>query len=152
MNRERIEALIVALRTATPPKGMAGFDMSRYRASRNQDGFLRDDPCGTIGCIAGWTCALAGIIPEDRGGIPRVARRLLGLDFGVAVNLFIPAPIPHDQYRDITPAQAADVLQHLLDTGEVDWGPVADQLASNPFATADEDELRERELDDMASD
>lgn len=72
---------------------------------------VRND-CGTTACIAGWAEALFTEV-EDIGGN---AEELLGLGEPVANKLFHGFP-----RGNIRPAQAADVLDHLIRTGEVDW-------------------------------
>lgn len=73
--------------------------------------------CGTAACIGGWTSRLFGA--SHKGSADR-----LGLTAKQASRLFY----PYDGYLkdyasafDATPAQAAAVIDHLLNTGEVDW-------------------------------
>lgn len=116
--RERLEYMEGFLR---------GLDGSRFRVanwfSRNGTGcvFVGRAPgplleeCGTAACIAGWTLALFAPGDEPSFNPATPARKLLGLD---GSRLFYP---PDHKARDYTPTQAADVIAHLLKTGEVDW-------------------------------
>lgn len=72
--------------------------------------------CGSVGCIGGWACKLFN--DGNVVGTEEVAP-LLGLSFETANTLFYP-PNRLD-YSSITPAQAATVIRHLVETGEVDW-------------------------------
>lgn len=80
-----------------------------------------DDPrdlvhnCNTAGCIGGWT---EGVLLKGRKDC-RDARELLGLTDDEAGELFYAWNGP--ALRGITQAHAVRVLDHLLETGEVDW-------------------------------
>jgi hypothetical protein len=76
-----------------------------------------DPECGTVACIGGWTCQLFGRPADARSD--NFAQWALGLSEDVSGHLFVP-----EGWRDpdfATPAQAADVLDHLIATGEVRW-------------------------------
>lgn len=78
--------------------------------------------CGTPACIAGWSAALfrrAWRHPLEETGIA-----LFGLPEAVAHGLFYPGISCMADGRpgyDAEPADAATVIDHLLNTGEVDW-------------------------------
>lgn len=83
-----------------------------------RDSLLRHD-CGTCACIGGWTMALLG-----EGKITmssEAAGALLGLGKNEATCLFYPAYIANREWGKITPEQGVRVLDHLLETGKVDW-------------------------------
>ena len=103
--RERLEYLRDFLRRL--PK--ARFDMGNWP----EPSYTR---CGTAACIGGWADALfqPGIT------LPGLAETsdLLGLS-GLQLNaLCFPERFCHGE---VTPAEAADVLTHLINTGEVNW-------------------------------
>jgi len=64
------------------------FDMN-FIGTRDMKSFKpnRVPECGTIGCIAGWACALSG---KKFSG--RIARNLLGLDYDQTERLFYDNP------------------------------------------------------------
>lgn len=82
--------------------------------------------CGTAACIAGWANAL--LSTDD---IPNLGERpfesacaLLGLQRDDGEMLFWPWNLSDDfdwVSEEATPAQAVRVLDHLIETGEVDW-------------------------------
>jgi hypothetical protein len=78
--------------------------------------------CGTVACIAGHTLACL----EPDGTIPAMvspkAAELLGLSTDEAFALFEGYDVANlDDPDEITTADAVRVLDHLLETGEVDW-------------------------------
>lgn len=79
-----------------------GFDVEPER-------LLHD--CKTCGCIGGWTEA---VFPKFKGR----AIVALGLDRSRSDALFLPCGI---DWEGVTRAHAVRVLDHLLETGEVDW-------------------------------
>lgn len=121
--RERLAYLRDFLRALPPSR----FNMSYFSHAPADDEHdlratrIRSD-CGTTACIAGWAVAL--FTYSDVADGMGVASTLLGLPIDVAEPLFY-AGMDLDTDRggewDATPAQAADVLTHLLATGEVDW-------------------------------
>jgi hypothetical protein len=74
------------------------------------------DDCGSAGCIAGWAM---GLFRLERGPLIFSAGPPLGLDMHEAARLFFPDD--SGPYSAVTPADAAAVLTHLLNTGKVDW-------------------------------
>lgn len=104
--RERLEYLAGFLRRQPPES----FDMGVWH-------------CGAAACIGGW-CELiftgTSYETEDRN-----VGALIGLTGSQHNHLFYPH-VPDDlegtwSPYDATPRQAAAVLDHLLNTGEVDW-------------------------------
>jgi len=92
----------------------------------DQNNWARKTSCGTVMCIAGWTCHLEGlefewegytILPENHADvlaesgdiIPDAAQRLLGLSDVEARNLFY----------ELDEDEALRKLKHLADTGEL---------------------------------
>lgn len=82
---------------------------------------LKND-CDTCACVAGWVTA---VIPGfDREGVAyfRFATRAFDLDRTVARSLFLPeGSVAGGLVYTATPAHAVAVLDHLLETGKVDW-------------------------------
>lgn len=102
---------------------------------------LSSEPeCGTIGCIAGWCWVLNY---EDRYGrrpnaksvsgafvhginMMNEPRNFLGLTTDAADELFIARRFRNDREEflcpnDITREMALNTLDHLIETGRVDW-------------------------------
>lgn len=121
------------------------FDLTTWIASDYEENGLPKiktlwDDCGTVGCVAGWTCAWADVVPNadrwDDGRVISAARRELGLTLGQAEQLFFyhyntvwsrvaseygwklgfHGGLSH--VRQVTAAQAADVLRRLA-RGEI---------------------------------
>lgn len=80
--------------------------------------------CGTVACIAGFAAVMAEPTLKDRhlDGLDYSERgqKFLGLTDSQARALFIPDAEKVD-YDAVTRFIAADVLDHLADTGEVIW-------------------------------
>ena len=74
--------------------------------------------CGTIACIGGWADVLAGV-RRNEGTTVQTGERL-GLDQWRAHDLFHPGPL-QVPWGTIPVARAVRVLDHLIETGEVDW-------------------------------
>lgn len=125
MNVDNIRRLAARLRE---PDAAAHFDLSDW-ISVQDDGIDMTlgqaiNNCGTVACIAGWACVLANPelsvsdADEPAGfNIMDTARDFLGLDPFEAHSLFVPT----GHVYAATAAQAADVLDHLAETGEVVW-------------------------------
>lgn len=62
-----------------------------------ESGTIRFPACGTVGCIAGWTCMLSG--QEELGDVVPNARKLLRINAEAAVRLFYVADWPR-HFRD----------------------------------------------------
>jgi hypothetical protein len=93
----------------------ARFDMRRWRADAADLAPWSQGECGTVACIGGWAEILFG--GEDDMG---KAGALLGLSVLESVRLFAPYGI-FERWGEITTAQAVQVLDHYLATGEIDW-------------------------------
>lgn len=122
MNKDRLTSLAIHMRHHVEPEN---FDMAtwfKYLPSF----FAHSRPiskqitmCGTTACIAGHAVAL---FEPDRicrkiwpSGILKTAEQILDLTPKQSVDLFLRTSFTG------TPAQAANVIQHLANTGEVDW-------------------------------
>lgn len=130
MNKENIQKLIDVIRTGRED---AGFNMSFWRINRYKDDDGTYDykdhsgrDCGTTYCIGGWIDLIA---PEYKGR----EHEFLGIDEQKADELFYMNEFMLDyldeqlvpfRMREVTQAQALEVLEHLRDTGEVDWARV----------------------------
>lgn len=110
------------------------FDMAAWSRDENGDGMatrvdMVNHTCGTAGCIGGWAEVLFVAKDDDRIGEAKdeEVAEALGLTEEQAHNLFFPlvgikeAGIEIDSYTELTQAQAVQVLDHLMETGEVDW-------------------------------
>lgn len=115
MNKENIQQLIDVLKSEEGLKGVT-FDMSRY--------YGEDEVCGTVACIAGHAALLAdrlfGFTPHRAGAAYYIAKSWLDISQDQADRLFYALNFPGSIY-DVTKAQAVAALEHLRDTGEVDW-------------------------------
>lgn len=84
-------------------------------------------PCGAPSDIAGFAALLSckGVLPPDFASgwdAMKLARDYLGLDAYEAEILFRPNErVIGETWLTITPAQAAQTLRHLAETGSVDW-------------------------------
>lgn len=99
---------------------LAELPAERFEMS-NTGTLLWENPhCGSPACIGGWARIL--FVPwQDRFvGLTEVGFTRLGLSYGQADALFFPAG-GWNAYSAM-PAQAVKVLDHLIATGEVDWG------------------------------
>lgn len=114
--RERLEYLRDFLRERAP---VELFDMGTC-------GDVEDVPkawCQTPACIGGW----GRVLFNSRTSIEHVGRTLLGLSEEDVTVLFFPSGAGRalvgrgDAPNRATPTQAANVLDHLLRTGDVDW-------------------------------
>lgn len=111
-------ALLKQVRAKIPEEAER-FDMDRWIAYISEDGRIDDedevapeDRCGTVACIAGWTCLIACDIPPFENAVMSKARDLLGLDYWGARRLFFYVDWPthfYNQYRLI----AGDVPEEL---------------------------------------
>lgn len=96
----------------------SGFDMSKWVHG--------ESACGTPSCIWGWAEHLRTGSPEvDRDAPMDPIFEWFGLDSDSSemLALFTPMFKNTTMYR-VTPAQAAETLRRLADTGRVDWSHV----------------------------
>lgn len=115
LNVERLRQLAEHLRK---PETADHFNMVCFLSS---PGFPKEagellKSCGTVGCIAGHAAALFKPKTASRD-VPEVARCLLGLTPGQAECLFL----NWDGTYTTDNWYAAKVIDHLADTGCVDW-------------------------------
>ena len=98
---------------------------------------IKDPDCGTTACIAGWAITLAHHEDPDAypvfrsmraSGYVRAGMDYMKLDPWSALELFFAAKRNEDgetvtqwALDEITAEEAAEALQHLTDTGVVDW-------------------------------
>lgn len=115
--RERLEYLRDFLRELPAER----FDMT-------DSGTIEDagtGDCGSPACIGGWSRALFGNPGYQYDSIARVGATVLGIGQTKATMLFYPSGeislSPFRSAYSAAPAEAANVLDHLLRTGEVDW-------------------------------
>lgn len=118
MNVERLEQL--AQRIEKEPVGQAWSDREGFGMCQ----FIHE--CGTPSCIGGYACDMAVEYGYDQPysamDIPDVARSWLELDSQTAYNLFNPHSVEGEWNGwQATPAQAAQIIRHLIATGEVSW-------------------------------
>lgn len=141
MNKERLLELADLLESE---KVVGHFDMDYFFKSYNLSVPTHThklgaaealNVCGTVACIAGW--AVAAFNPKLQGfqiDYEQIAADLLGLRYEQADRLFTPSDNgddcdPEDEDRSPYAAsakQAAKVVRHLAETGEVDWSKAFD--------------------------
>lgn len=77
--------------------------------------------CGTVACIAGWSSyAAQKLTSVYEGEVLETTSEFLGLDMDATRALCLPDD-DDDHIYSATPLQAANVLEHLARTGEVNW-------------------------------
>lgn len=96
------------------------------------DFFFRKNGCKSPSCIAGWAIELSEVDSDFSNlgyvsGVSAwlVAADICGIDYDTAHSLFIPTRKDYDGSEfypyAAKPKEAARVVQHLIDTGIVDW-------------------------------
>lgn len=125
MNKQRIKELIDRLKSIKPKH----FDMGTY-------GSGIENECGTVACIAGHAFIMAfgerDLLRSNN--INARAQEFLGLSLSDALDLFVPVLVkdskgnfhPIIDEKGIGPEHAVKVLEHLLETGTVDWSKAFD--------------------------
>lgn len=137
MNVERLTRLAEWLEAGAPHERIK-FDMTSGILVSVTEGFDPSKPsaCNTSCCIAGATVEFYGNVdalatthgyatfyhdPKFRelgwNEVRDEAEKLLGLEWDVAEDLFVPADL--EEVND--PAWAARTIRHLIVTGEVNW-------------------------------
>jgi hypothetical protein len=111
MNRENIKKVRDVIAGLRPQR----FDMCQWATADDAVHLHRD--CGTAACIGGWTNALLSS-PAEFMDFDLAGKRL-GITLGQTYKLFMPED--YDVPGHYTRAHAVRVLDHLLETGEVDW-------------------------------
>ena len=82
--------------------------------------------CGTPACIGGHARILFNIIPNEEDGLVVALANYFDLSLSVGHGLFLSyrescRGVTPFGYRDISPAEAAKIIRHLVATGEVKW-------------------------------
>lgn len=115
--RERLVFLRDFLRELPPER----FDMGDSGDSEDAG----TGSCGSPACIGGWSRALFGNPGAPWDCIATIGASVLDLRRDVAWALFYPDSeiclAPYRSAYTAQPAEAANVLDHLIRTGEVDW-------------------------------
>lgn len=97
------------------PTSTLGFDMLKAWVSREHSGH----PCGTACCIGGHANALLG--GKFRGATMDALVALTGIPDQAASLICYPDSYKHPNPYHSSPKQAARLLRHYAETGEVDW-------------------------------
>lgn len=131
MRRKNILKVLAALKDKSLRPKRFKFNMGTFADFETTP--VKNNLCGTAGCLAGLTVAL--LDPEmwnrfinraykghytDNGDIAERAQKLLGISDIDANRLFHPWAI-QGNWSDIRPSTAARVLDRFLKTGEVNW-------------------------------
>lgn len=120
--------------------GDMGFNMSTFWFTKGYSWDFAGHPCGTSMCIAGAACQFSEVEPEHfLGRTESLGMQLLDLTEDQAKDLFFAEALQKlgVDLKDITPSKAAAVIQHLMDTGEVDWLRVYSKEELEELATLD---------------
>ena len=136
MNTDNINLVIASIRGEIEATKTAGFNMNHFVADTSHDvEDMTGRDCGTIACIAGHAYLLdKQASPNAEAHAYRattsyldVGAEFLGItDSDDAERLFYGSN--YDRLEDITPEQAITVLEHLRDTGNVNWGIAIPEL------------------------
>lgn len=108
-----------------PPERFDMTDFLRWQRGGSATAEEVSNHCGTAACIAGWAHVKFDPTNTSYCYSDDVAQPLLGLSDDAAEALFYPAGTEMSDGQSgymATPTQAANVLDHLIQTGEVDWG------------------------------
>ncbi len=126
MNIENINLLIDTLRS---PRAAGHFDMNQWLVDAEGKEFTDTvskkaviNECGTVACIGGWCDVLAeeqGFTTSDQHSSVSYAAEWLGISYSKAFQLFYPSD--GKMYELTNPLIAARVVEHLRDTGGVNW-------------------------------
>ena len=145
LNIENIKILSAKLKSlstdAGADKNTLGFNMLswHHKINKNEDSIIDTSSlkCDTVCCIGGWTNVLFSGVPIETLGLvvdhydPTEAELALGVGARAGQELFYPSFIDNTNISNkVTPAIAAEVLDNLIETGEVDWKSV---LIKNGF-------------------
>lgn len=105
-----------------------GFNMETFIDYADEDHPVEDwafNTCGTTCCIAGHVVLFNKVPTNCRRpdgtfiDTMQAAADYLGLDQNEAEGLFF--GVPFVALSEITPAQAAQVIRHAIETGTIDW-------------------------------
>lgn len=119
MNKEKILAVADAIEAGSLPA--LGFNMDYEYDDSAFASDYNGTSCGAVACIIGWTNTVFPV-PARHIGSGFWAGETLDLTPDKSDKLFYPDV--NCEYRRITPAEAAETLRHLAETGEVDWSHV----------------------------
>jgi len=120
MNVENILKVADAIEQHSIPE--LGFNMGEWVGDANvNQPDMSGHNCGTVACIAGWTCA---VLTDDINKVYDLDYRelgaLLGINYDQAKSLFIPS-YAGVRLSLIGQDQAIRTLRNLAITGNVDW-------------------------------
>lgn len=144
MNINNIKIVRDHLKELVKSKRTRQFNMSHLVAyidnNKEEDSAfiaMKEGACNTSACICGWAAVLLGTKEELAkhevygNAIWSLGREKLGLTYGQAEELFAPWDIdfieekyPDERAWDVqkaTPERAIKVLDHIIETGEIDW-------------------------------
>jgi hypothetical protein len=132
MNIERLEIIAKWLEAGAPHvDGTYGFNMDVFLLHNRQD--YSGEYCGTAMCIGGAAIQFFSKLASNCRNKDARARDLLGLADVEAKKLFYPYTLDRHfknsrdwEWSQIKPQDAAKVIRHLIDTGEVDWEIILD--------------------------
>jgi hypothetical protein len=109
---------MIRLRDFLAELDYARFNMNYWRGDPAAYPMPDRHTCGTACCIGGWAQKL--YLPEYVGEHVEAAGECIGLTRSQAAALFYPSGIDV-AYDDITLPHAVAVLDHYLETGDIDW-------------------------------
>lgn len=143
LNKKHINELIETLRPLRTGHDEGEFDMTNWQH--------KGHACGTPSCMAGWATWIVegrptGPLEHLHSECEDAAAQYLGLTYEQADELFLPFDAETAEGYDtnnIQPHHAIAVLEHLRDTGKVDWS-----FAGLPMLEDYDDEIAYYELDD----
>lgn len=123
MNREKVKKLADLIRGLEYGREPGKFYMGSY--VHNEEDVI----CHSPACLAGWTCLMEGCDLNEfkihHISLHGTAMYILGITSLESDLLFVPSAIPYgpsvDEIYGCSGAQAAKVLDHFADTGEIDW-------------------------------
>lgn len=117
MNIDNLNHLIETLRNP-PAESHMGFNMRDWFVPAHEGPSHVDYECNSVACIAGW-CAYIAKADLSESDIPEVAMNWLEITVEQSCELFTPQAV--EDYEAVTIEDAIRVIEHLRDTGEVDW-------------------------------
>lgn len=129
MNKEKIRKLAELIRPLEKGTGMGFFCMGAYVHLLSEEEEEKIT-CVAPACMAGWALEMEGInlikFVQEGLDVHKKAQEILELDTEEAIDLFTPDEstlgVDESLPYTATGAQAARVLEHFANTGEVDWG------------------------------
>lgn len=139
MNRERVAKLRDHMILLADRGENQRFNWNHWARAPNGDYATPhrvENDCGTSACVAGWAVTLFSSYRHLTSGWKEEAVQVLGITRNMANELFFPSPTCapglHPSWANHTsqvpPRGVAMVLDHLLLTGEVDWGVMGPRI------------------------